>query len=340
MRDFFIYLVIILGVISPSAVHAEQDGAIWLLQIENDALAPRTNTDRHYTHGMRFLRLSPPTDLPRWLDALTVYPSFFGPSGREPIQRWAVSVGHSMFTPDMIGDPNLIPDDRPYAGWSYLGFSFYNEFLGTDGAARQDVSAIELGIVGPSSGAEEIQKFYHKLKGGTIPQGWDHQLKDEPGLQLIFERKWRSPPVRPIPDDAPEFDIVPHVAMTLGNVTTDFGIGATFRVGRNLQADFGPPRIRPGLPGSDGFDRKNRVDWYLFLGPELRYVARNIFVDGNTWKESHSVDRRPFVLDSQAGFVVLFGDTRISYTHVLLSPEFNEQRDWDQFGALTISWKF
>lgn len=339
MRLALISAVVILSSIYVKSASAEE-GAIWLLQIENDSLAPHTDTDRHYTSGIRALRLSPPTDLPDWLDTLTVFRSRFGPSDMEPVQRWAVSVGHSMFTPDRIGESALIPDDRPYAGWSYFGFSFYNEFHGENGAGRQDVSAIELGVVGPSAGAEAIQTAYHDLKGATIPQGWDNQLKDEPGLQLIFERKWRSASMTPVPTDVLEFDVVPHVAMTLGNVTTDFGVGATFRLGRNLRADFGPPRIRPGLPGSDGYDRENMVDWYLFLGPEIRYVPRNIFLDGNTWKDSHSVDRRPFVFDTQVGLAVLFGGTRMTYTHVLMSPEFNEQREWDHFGALTMSWKF
>lgn len=338
-RVRLIWAIIILCFFYLKPVLAEEEGPILMLQIENDSLAPR-NTDRHYTHGMRLLWLSPPTDLPDWLDTLTVFPSRFGPSDMVPIQRWAVSVGHSMFSPDMIGPSALIPDDRPYAGWSYFGFSFYNEFLGANGAGRQDVVAFELGMVGPSAGAEPIQKAYHELKGGTNPQGWDNQLKDEPGLHLIFERKWRSPSVAPTPLDALEFDVVPHIGISLGNVITEIGIGGTLRMGRNLQADFGPPRIRPGLPGSDGYQRKNAIDWYLFVGPEVRYVARNIFLDGNTWKDSHSVDRRPFVLDTQVGLTVLVGGARITYTQVLMSPEFNEQREWDHFGALTMSWKF
>lgn len=333
------FAVIFICIIYIKPVFASEDEAVWLFQIENDYFARLTNTDRHYTNGMRFLRLSPPRDLPGWVDTLTVLPSLFGPSDSDPVQRWAFSVGHSMFTPDDTGEVALILDDRPYAGWAYFGFSVYNEYAGENGAGRQDVSAIEIGIVGPSALGEQIQDVHHDLMGRGSAKGWDNQLKDEPGLHLIFERKWRSPSATLIPVDALETDVIPHIGISLGNVITEFGLGATLRVGRNLQADFGPPRIRPGLPGSDGYQRKTDLDWYVFFGPEVRYVARNIFLDGNTWKDSHSVDRRPFVLDTQVGLAVLFGGTRITYTHVIMSPEFNEQREWDQFGAITFSWK-
>ncbi len=334
LRGILYGLGLLLFFPSPPA-RADEEGPVWLLQIENDYFAWLTNTDRHYTSGIRLLRLSAPTDLPRWVDAIT-----FVPSDADPIQRWAFSIGHSMFTPDDTGEAALIPDDRPYAGWAYFGFSVYNEYLRERGAGRQDVFAVELGIVGPSALGKQFQDAHHDVVGRGSADGWDNQLSDEPGLQLIFERKWRSESMTPTPVDALEGDIVPHIGISLGNVVTEIGVGATFRVGRHLAADFGPPRIRPGLPGSDGYQRRNALDWYLFFGPEVRYVAHNIFLDGNTWKDSHSVDRRPFVLDTQVGLALFFGGARVTYTHVFTSPEFNEQRDWDQFGAFTVSWKF
>ena len=38
-----------------------------------------------------------------------------------------------------------------------------------------------------------------------------------------------------------------------------------------------------------------------FLGYDARLMARNIFLDGNTWKDSHRVDKRPFVHDIALG---------------------------------------
>ncbi len=53
-----------------------------------------------------------------------------------------------------------------------------------------DTTEIQIGMVGPSSLAEDAQKFIHKVRDLQRPNGWDNQLKDELGLALAFERKW------------------------------------------------------------------------------------------------------------------------------------------------------
>jgi len=323
-----------------SARAAESEAPVWVFQLENDFFAQLTNTDRHYTNGVRISRVSPSGDVPGWLGAIAAVPSNFGPGGEPSSQRWAVSLGHSMYTPDDTDAVELVPDDRPYAAWLYFGFSVHSVYESAKGAARQDVFSLEAGIVGPSALGEEIQNAYHKLIGVDLSNGWDHQLKDEPGLKLGFVRKWRSAHADVSDDGRYETDVIPHLAVTLGNIATDVSIGGLVRLGQNLQDDFGPPRIRPGLPGSEKFGRTGALDWYVFAGGELRAVARDIFLDGNTWKDSHGVDREPFVVDLQTGFSLRFDRYRLTYTHVFVSPEFTQQSQWDQYGALTLSVNF
>ena len=332
---------LIAGVVvgAAAARAADDESPTWVFQLENDFFTQLTNTDRHYTNGVRLSRVSPPGDVPRWLGAMAAVPSNFGPGGEPASQRWAFSIGHSMFTPDDTDAVALVPDDRPYAAWLYFGFSVHSVYEGVEGAARQDVFSLEAGIVGPSALGEEIQNTWHNLIGVELSNGWDNQLKDEPGLKLGFIRKWRTAHWDASADGRYQADVIPHVAVTLGNIMTDASIGGLVRYGENLQNDFGPPRIRPGLPGSETFGRSGVLDWYVFAGGEMRAVARNIFIDGNTWKDSHSVDREPFVADLQVGFAVLFDRVRVTYTHVFVSPEFEEQSQWDQFGAVTLSVK-
>ena len=319
---------------------AESESRVWVLQVENDFFTQLTNTDRHYTNGVRLSWVSPPGDVPGWLGAMAAVPSNFGPAGQPSSQRWAVSLGHSMFTPDDTDAVALVADDRPYAAWLYLGFSVYSVYEGAEGAARQDVFSVEAGIVGPSAKGEQVQNTYHDLIGVDLSNGWDNQLKDEPGLKLGFIRKWRTAHADVSADGRYETDVIPHIAVTLGNIATDAGIGGLARFGKNLQDDFGPPRIRPGLPGSETFGLTDGLDWYVFAGGELRAVARDIFLDGNSWKDSHSVDKEPFVVDLQTGFALLFNRFRLTYTHVFVSPEFKQQSQWDQYGALTLGFNF
>lgn len=68
--------------------------------------------------------------------------------------------------------------------------------------------------------------------------------------------------------------------------------------------------------------------------------ARNIFLDGNTFRDSRSVDKEPLVGDLQFGIAVTWRNVRLSYTHVLRTREFKTQGEADDFGAFSLSVRF
>jgi hypothetical protein len=114
------------------------------------------------------------------------------------------------------------------------------------------------------------------------------------------------------------------------------------RVGRMLGADFGPPRIRPALAGTHFFQpTDDGLGWYVFAGAEGRAVARDVTLDGNTWRDSRNVDRRPLVADLQAGLAVMWLGVRITYTQTWRTEEFYGQRGGMQnFGSLSATFRF
>ena len=89
--------------------------------------------------------------------------------------------------------------------------------------------------------------------------------------------------------------LIPRVGAALGNVAIYGDVGGTVRIGKNLRDDFGPPRPRPALPGSEAFIGDGSFGWYLFAGVDGQAVGRNIFLDGNTDGYSLRVSHRPFV---------------------------------------------
>jgi len=248
--------------------------------------------------------------------------------------RVGYSLGQNMYTPGDIKNPNLMVDDRPYAGWLYGGVGVIS-----DTGQRLDSLELDIGVVGPASMAEPTQVYWHELIGSPKPQGWAYQLRNEPGVVLFYETKWR---------EYIDFDIAglgvdftPHVGAALGNVYTHAAVGGTFRIGRDLPSDYGPPRIRPSLPGSGFFEPTKSFGWYLFFGAEGRAVARNIFLDGNTFQDSHHVDKEPFVADFQAGIAFTLGSSvRLAYTHVYRTEEFKTQKGSDQFGTVNMTVRF
>jgi hypothetical protein len=186
--------------------------------------------------------------------------------------------------------------------------------------------------------SEEVQSFWHSMFGLHVPEGWDNQLKNEPGFILYYEQARRFEQHDVLFDL--EFDIIPHFGGSLGNVFTYAAAGLIFRLGPDLKDDFGPPRIRPSLPGAGYFRSGEEVNYYLFTGFEGRAVIRNIFLDGNTFSDSHSVKKKVFVGDLQAGLAFSFRCFQLSYTQIFRTKEFKGQDGHDVFGSLNFSCQF
>ncbi len=312
-----------------TAAQTSKDDGILTLQFENDLFG---STDEHFTHGTRIAWMAPENRVPEWvIDAASWVPLF----NEKASKRVVFSLGQSIFTPDDITVRNPAPGERPYAGWTYVGVGL----ISVDGDQLDNLQ-LDIGIVGPHSFAEQVQKQWHEQFGFARPEGWDSQIRDEPGVVLTYERKWRR--WRRFGLIGLDGDLTPHAGLSLGNVLTQAATGFTVRLGGDLAKnyDYGPPRIRPSLPGSDFFTTAGGFSWYVFAGIEARGVLRNIFLDGNSFRDSASVDKKPFVGDIQAGIAFIIGPARLSYTHTWRSKEFETQDDTDQFGAVSLSLVF
>lgn len=313
--------------LTASAIEPGKHGTLSFV-LENDLFY---GNDRHYTNGVRLVWVPrSDTSTPEWAIKLARLVPWFPEQGEI---RHGYAFGQSMFVPSDITVANPPLNERPYAGWLYGSIG-----LGVELGKQLDQFGVSLGIVGPSSLAEQTQKFIHDVVGADEPQGWDTQLGDELGINLAYQRSWRRFATTTFLGN--QLDFTPHAGAALGNVFTYANAGVTLRYGEQLPSDYGPPRIQPGLPGSADFAPVSDFGWYLFAGIEGRAVAHNIFLDGNTFRDSRSVDKEPLVGDLQFGFVLDWSDIRFSYTHVLRSREFQAQENNDNFGAFSVSVKF
>ncbi len=333
---FCLFLAAAMLVLAPTIPHADMPVGTWTLLMENDRFA---DTDRHYTHGTRIAWVSEEKDVgPAWVrNLLDTIPLM----AKMNESRIGFALGQNIYTPENISRADLTVTDRPYAGWLYGAVSLHAEehpiFFGQKLDALNTFE-LQLGVIGPLSLAEPTQKTVHRLIDTTRPHGWNHQLDTEPGIALLAERKWRTPEAKLAGGVA--FDVIPHVGAAVGNVYTHVNAGAMVRLGNNLAFDYGPPHIQPALSGLEAFDPKGAFGWYLFAGIEGRAVGRNIFLDGNTFSDSHSVDKHTLVGDFQVGAALITGRWRIAYTHVFRTREFESQNEPDRFGAVSVSARF
>ena len=328
-----------------SCLPALAEGPVSTVVVENDLFG---GTDQNYTNGLRLSWFGPANEVHPWLKAAArvlpwsnigyekcgVVASGEGDPGQSACAadtrlRQGFEVGHAIFTPEDISAVEPNPNDRPYAGWLFGS----GTAVATTGDV-QDTVQLNIGLIGPSALGEQAQVNWHKLIDGREPRGWDAQLHDELGVELLVQHQRRF--------DGPKFgdlqtDWALHGVTAFGNVRTYAGAGAMVRVGFDLDADFGPPRVRPALTSAGVFRPNKPLGGYLFAGIEGRAVARDIFLDGNTFRDSPSVSKYPLVGDAQAGVAINILGLQLSFTYVYRTKSFEGQDGPDRFGAVSIS---
>lgn len=316
--------------------------------VENDLFS---ETDQYYTSGVRFSWVSPDINdyveneaLPGWVKELNERLTYFHrthDNWREGIKRnVVVTLGQQIFTPEDEFRTDLIEDDRPYAGWLFLGLGYQ-----TRSADRLDTLDIRFGIVGPAALGQEAQDFIHDLRGFSKFQGWDNQLRNEPGFIADWEHKrklsFREPGTRF------SYDWIGHGGLAIGNVSTHANAGGEFRVGWGIPDDFGTSALRAGGENStpdSSWDPRIVYDrmWGLhaFASFDLQLVGHNIFLDGNTFRDSHSVPKETFVAEAALGLSFTYGGGRVSYAHIFRTKEYAYQRRSHSYGSLAVSYTF
>lgn len=321
-----------------------RDSSTLTVMFENDLFG---DGDEQYTNGFQLGWMSPDVaryrdaDLPpglEWAKHLAAALPFVDRPGSQ--HNVGLSLGQKIYTPGDTRTRALVPDDRPYAGWLYGSVAFISKTM-----TRLDTVELQAGMIGPASLAEDAQKFVHELRGFDPPEGWDNQLENEPGLALIYERRdrpWRSENAAGM-----GYDFITHAGGAVGNVFTYLNAGGELRAGWNLPADFGTSVINPGgdtnAPIAVGDPRLRNTSpfgLHAFAAVTGRFVLRDIFLDGNTFADSHDVDKQWLVGDFLLGASVTFWRAKLSYAKVFRSKEFEGQDRAHQFGSLSLSITF
>jgi hypothetical protein len=175
-----------------------------VVDIDNDSLLLQRD-DRFYTGGMRY-----------------VAQYALAGAGQSTVFGWRI--GQDMYTASDINLPpaRVGPPDHPYAGWLYLGA--FKAVHKDDGTHHR--FGLDIGCLGPCSGAEWTQTNLHRLLNQPLPQGWSKQVKNEVGMVLYGEMA----PVRWVL--SPSFDLTPTLHGRFGNIHTDGGAALKLRAGQ------------------------------------------------------------------------------------------------------------
>jgi lipid A 3-O-deacylase len=320
-------VTLVLPTIAAQAQPAADTASIWTLQDENASISAGKPTDRFYVNGLRL----------GWTSPTTVVPDVLADLGRTlwggGQQRVAVDVTQQIYTPAQTTSFVANPLDRPYAGVLLGNFS-----LMSDAEDSRSVLTVSLGVVGPGSGAQQVQNGFHDIIGQNHTNGWGSQIQNVPAVEVLHERTWRLPMGTVA---GMETDALPSLTVGVGDLRDYVQTGITFRFGQGLDSDFGVPRVRPGLSGGDAFVPTRPFAWYVFAGADGQAVAYDMLLQSSPFRGGPRVNTVWDVAEMQGGFAVMAYGMRLTFAYVAQTQEFNGQTGGlHQFGSAAISFRF
>jgi lipid A 3-O-deacylase len=319
---------------------------------ENDSFA---RTDRWYTNGLRLSWVycqKAGQDAPITQFLLRAAPFALGQPVLDPAtgtQRGlgiVYAVGQTMYTPQDITRAESQITDRPWAGFTYAS-------TGVFGYAGDTYHAtdLKLGISGPRSKADWVQRQWHQAIDSDYPAGWEQQTRSRVGVQIGHMRLTRAGDSSK--DDRFGFHHGWAVnAGSLRNYATLMG-GLSFGLQPGRNPIFAISN-EGDLVVQDFNNRGSFNNWLFFANASITRQFTNRLLTGDTLGPRPQVRIRPWVVATQIGVsspgysdplkgLLWDGKLRVVYTLTQRSADFHsplrpERRASQRWGTVSFNW--
>ncbi|WP_269970700.1 MULTISPECIES: lipid A deacylase LpxR family protein [unclassified Shewanella] len=246
-----------------------------------------------------------------------------------------LKLSQQMWTPAEIELEAPQSTDRPYAG--YLAIESHTVHYGNKWALKNWFS---LGVIGPASGAQQVQEFVHKITGSSPPLGWQYQIENQVTLQLAYELDGlllRRDAFNNAFVGQTQWELSGFSHTQAGNFRTETDLGLTLRWGNNLEDSFGRLSQHRGHMGNLT-STSNRNTFILYSRAFVGYRFNDLSLAGSLPYES---DLK--LENKQAGFTtgIIWSQPTWSVGWSFNTYTKEHQADsakWHGYGSLLFSW--
>lgn len=277
---------------------------------DNDYFASR---DQDYTQGYNFELVSPA------MQHNPINKLFLKTNNSE--SQYGISIEHIGFTAFNIGSADIQYGDRPFAAAIMLkSFSIATDTINKSRLA----SSLNIGLIGPGAFGKEMQVAIHEATGNTIPQGWQHQIRNDAVLnyELSYEKQlFRYNNL---------FSLQTNSKLRLGTLFTNasLGINTTFGIINNPFASL---------------KNKKRFALYGYAQPMLNVIGYDATLQGGWFNRSS-----PYTIPSRQierltgqvnyGMVLQTRTLFLEYSRVLITREF-ESGSSSKWGGIKVGFR-
>lgn len=277
---------------------------------DNDYFASR---DQDYTQGYNFELVSPA------IRHNPINKLLLKPKRNE--SQYGISIEHIGFTAFNIGSPSIQYEDRPFAAAIMLK-SF---IIATDAIhTSRWTSSLNLGLIGPGAFGKEMQVAIHEATGNTIPQGWQHQIRND--VVLNYEVSYEKQLFR----YTNIFSLQSNTTLRVGTLFTNASIGLNTTFGI-INAPFAALRT------------KRKFAIYGYAQPILNVIGYDATLQGGLFntKSPYTIPQNQMErLTAQVNYGIVL-QTRtlfLEYSRVLITREF-ESGTSSKWGGIKIGFK-
>jgi hypothetical protein len=306
------------------------------IQLENDGLFAN---DSNYTNGFALgweskPQLShqgnPPSSMPLLFQLQHAF--------RLPVSKtrsaWGGKLSQRMWTPNEIELAEPQSDDRPYAG--ILELESHSADYGPRFAQK---NWLALGIMGPNSMAEQVQKKVHSITGSTSPQGWQHQIQNQVTLQFSYEVDallYRAKKSRGPLFDHNQWEVSSYSHIALGNFKTEASLGLLLRWGGMLNETFGRLSSHFGHSGNTS-EIVRTSNFFVFSKMQIAYRFNDLSIEGDLPYESE-IDIQHEQVKLALGINWTVKDFALTWSLNSYTKAFTtDNKSWYSYGSLTLS---
>ncbi len=272
-----------------------------------------TKTDYYYSQGITLEYVHPGLKK-NPLNKLLIIPN------NSSIQ-YGVSFNLFGYTPTSISKPQILDGDRPYAAAMSLRF-FTTAFDSTK--KMRIASLLSIGVFGPAAQGEQIQTGIHRWLKNRLPQGWQHQIKNDIILnyQVNIEKK--------LFNTGNHFLLNATAEGRLGTLHNRVSGGINFMAGH-----FNNPYSKK---------KTRKIDYYVFGQSRLNLIGYDAMMQGGLFNKNSvytiaakNIERLTFQAD--VGGVVNFKSLFLSYTQSFLTKEFTTGMK-HRWGGISFGFSF
>lgn len=258
-----------------------------------------------YTNGIALSRIDTVSPgeasvKPQWL--LSPVASLLGLG---PATLTLSSLNQLMMTPADLTRKMPDPADSPYMGALW--------YRAAQVSVRDDVAdmlALNLGVIGPASGARQTQTLIHQITGSDKPEGWGYQVHRRALLGVERYRAVRFATAGAT-DGQPSGDVIALAGASLGNWQSSAGATLMLRYGTNLKQSY-PTVMRIAMRSGD--PTVIGRGWYTYAGLHADRMFSQMGIGSNQPVHGSTAELREIQVVGLVGLAYGWGDSALSFS--------------------------